>query len=115
MNDQTLNTIKSTTDASFDSDVLQASGLVLVDFWASWCQPCKQLLPKLQSVAEEFSEKMKVTKLNIEDNQAMTIRYKISKLPTLILFKNGEVVDSMSGNPALSTVRNFVKKHVIDE
>jgi thioredoxin 1 len=93
------------------SDLLNGEIPVLVDFWASWCNPCRAIVPHLEKLQEDLQDKVKLVKINIEENQAITIRYKIQSLPTLILFKNGEVADQMVGNPGFSKLRDFVEKH----
>jgi thioredoxin 1 len=110
--DSMADTLSSTNDANFDSDVLQASTPVLVDFWATWCGPCKAMVPHLQKIQDDFPDKVKVVKLNIEENQAIPTRYKVLKLPTLLLFKDGQVVDQLVGNPGPRKLREFVEKSV---
>ena len=79
------------TDSSFEADVLKAEGPIPVDFWAEWCGPCKMIAPILDEIAEEFEGKLTITKLNIDQNPATAPKYGIRGIPTLLLFKNGEV------------------------
>ncbi len=88
--------IKITKD-NFDAEVLQAEGPVLVDFWASWCGPCKMLAPVLKDFAEEMAGAVKVGKVNVDDESELAARFKVMSIPTLILFKNGEVVKKSIG------------------
>lgn len=88
--------IKITKD-NFDAEVLQAEGPVLVDFWASWCGPCKMLAPVLKDFAEEMAGAVKVGKVNVDDEPELASRFKVMSIPTLILFKNGEVVKKSIG------------------
>ena len=83
--------MKHVTDASFETDVLKASGAVLVDFWAEWCGPCKQLAPALDDLAKEMGDKITVTKINIDENPATPGKYGVRGIPTLIIFKDGQV------------------------
>jgi thioredoxin 1 len=103
-------TLSSTTDANFDSDVLASSTPVVVDFWATWCQPCKAMVPHLQKIQDDFSGRVKIVKLNVEENQAVATRYKVLKLPTLLKFQSGQVVDQIVGNPGPRKLREFVEK-----
>ncbi|STW32395.1 thioredoxin [Klebsiella michiganensis] len=92
------------TDDSFDTDVLKADGLTLVDFWAEWCGPCKMIAPILDEIAEEYQGKLTIAKLNIDQNPGTAPKYGIRGIPTLLLFKNGEVaatkVGALSQRPA---------------
>jgi thioredoxin 1 len=84
-------TIKHVTDSSFEADVIKASAPVLVDFWAEWCGPCKMIAPMLNEIAGEYQGKVTVAKLNIDENPKTPLRYNVRGIPTLILFKNGQV------------------------
>ena len=84
-------------DATFESEVLQASGPVLVDFWAPWCGPCRQVAPVIEELAGENSGKAKVVKVNIDDAGQAPQKYGVSSIPTIVLFKNGEEVDRFVG------------------
>ncbi|CAL9915783.1 Thioredoxin 1 [Candidatus Liberibacter solanacearum] len=84
------------TDAdNFDLEVLKCSNPVVVDFWASWCRPCVALSPIIDDLADELSDKVKIVKVDIEKNSSISIRYKIVSIPTLILFKDGQMIDKM--------------------
>jgi len=85
------------TDASFESDVLKAPGPVLVDFWAEWCGPCKQIAPALEDLATEYGEKVTVAKLNIDENPKAPGQYGVRGIPTLMLFKDGKVAATKIG------------------
>lgn len=101
------------TDDTFKSDVLQADTPVLVDFWAVWCGPCRAISPHLQAVAEDLGGKVRVAKLNIDENQQTPLAYQIRSIPTLLLFKDGQVVDQMTGNPGSpAKLAAFVGRHV---
>jgi len=84
-------TIKHVTDASFEDDVLKSGQPVLLDFWAEWCGPCKMIAPMLDEVAEELKGKVTIAKINIDDNPRTPQRFNVRGIPTLILFKNGQV------------------------
>lgn len=85
------------TDATFDAEVLQADGPVLVDFWAEWCVPCKRMAPILEELAAEHGDKLKVVKLDTDANTATAARYGITSIPTLNVYSGGEVVKSITG------------------
>ncbi len=90
-------TTKAVSDDSFQSDVLEAQGVILVDFWAEWCGPCKQIAPALDEIAKERDGKLTVAKVNIDENPSTPAKYGVRGIPTLMLFKDGEPVSSKIG------------------
>ena len=89
--------VKEFTDGNFDAEVLKSPTPVLVDFWAEWCMPCRMLTPTIESVAEEFAGKVKVGKVDTDSNRNISMKYGISAIPTVILFKGGEVKKKFVG------------------
>jgi thioredoxin 1 len=104
--------IHHVTDDSFDPEVLQSATPVLVDYWAEWCGPCKMIAPILDEVAREYSGRLKVAKLNIDDNQATPPKYGIRGIPTLMLFKNGSVEATKVGALSKSQLTAFIDSHI---
>jgi thioredoxin 1 len=88
---------KAVTDATFEAEVLQANKPVVVDYWAEWCGPCRQVAPVLEEIATEYGDKIDVVKLNVDDNPAIAQRYGIMNIPTLSVFQNGEKVKEIVG------------------
>jgi len=88
---------QTTSDATFANDVLDAKGPVLVDFWADWCGPCKMIAPTLEQLGQEIGGKASIRKLDIEANAEVTARYNIRSIPALMIFKDGEVVETLVG------------------
>ena len=97
-------------DAIFDSEVLKSESPVLVDFWAPWCGPCRILAPVVEEIANSYTGRIKVGKLNVDDNQETTMQYSIRSIPTLILFKNGKALDQIIGAVPKSEIEKMVKK-----
>lgn len=105
--------IASISDDSFKDDVLRSEVPVVVDFWASWCQPCLRLAPLLEKVAAEYAGKVKFVKINVEDNQATAAKYGVRGIPTLILIKDGNVLATkVGGVTATSELSAFIDSHV---
>jgi thioredoxin 1 len=99
---------KQVTDDSFDSDVISATKPVLVDFWAEWCGPCKQIAPALDELNEEFGDQLMVAKVNIDENPETPSKYGVRGIPTLILFKNGEVASTKVGALPKSKLKEWI-------
>jgi thioredoxin 1 len=99
-------------DKAFDTDVLQAEVPVLVDFWAEWCGPCRQMTPTIDLLATEYSGKVKIGKLNVDDNGQTAMRYNVRSIPTLLLFKNGQVVEQRVGAMGKADLQKVLDAHV---
>ena len=100
-------------DQNFDSDVLKAETPVLVDFWAIWCGPCKAIAPIVEEIANDFSGKVKVGKMDVDSNNQVAMRYGIRSIPTLLLFNNGEVVDQVIGNVGKDSIERMISKALV--
>jgi len=100
------------TDATFQTDVLQSSLPVLVDFWAEWCVPCKAIAPIVRDIAQQYDGKLKVGKLDAEANTNTTMRFQVMSLPTLILFKNGTAVERITGRTSKDKLIAKLKPHL---
>ncbi len=100
------------TDATFDAEVLQSGTPVLLDYWAEWCGPCKQIAPILEDVSKEYSGKLKVAKLNIDENQETPAKYGIRGIPTLMLFKNGNIEATKVGALTKSQLTAFIDSNL---
>jgi thioredoxin 1 len=103
-----MSSISHVTDASFEQEVLKAPGPVLVDFWAEWCGPCKMIGPVLEEIAGEYAGKLRVAKLNIDENPQTPPKYGIRGIPTLMLFKNGQVEATKVGAVSKSQLAAFI-------
>lgn len=100
--------VHNVSDSSFDADILQSDMPVLVDFWAEWCGPCKAIAPIIEEVAEKYSGKLKVAKVNIDDNPESPAKYGVRGIPTLLLFKNGNVEATKVGALSMSQLTAFI-------
>ncbi|RRJ82968.1 thioredoxin TrxA [Aestuariirhabdus litorea] len=104
--------IVNVSDASFDDEVLKAEGPVLVDYWAEWCGPCKMIAPVLDEVAKEYEGKLKVCKINIDENEATAPKYGVRGIPTLMLFKAGNVEATKVGALSKSQLTAFLDSNI---
>lgn len=100
-------------EQNFEEEVLASDGVVLVDFWAPWCGPCKMMGPVLEEVAKEFEGKIKVRKVNVDDNPNIAGKYEILSIPALKFFKNGEVIDEMIGLQPKEILMDKIKRIII--
>mgnify|MGYP001351098418 FL=1 len=100
------------TDAEFENQVIKSEKPILVDYWAEWCGPCKMIAPVLEEVASELSDKILIGKLNVDENSETPPKYGIRGIPTLMLFKNGEVVGTQVGAVSKSDLINFIENNI---
>ena len=98
------------TDDNFEGEVLKSDKPVLIDFWAPWCGPCKAIGPVVEELAEKFKDSVKIMKLNVDENQKTAVNYGVRSIPTLILFKEGKVLDTLIGLVPKERLEDFVKK-----
>lgn len=100
--------VHAVTSAEFEREVLQADGLVLVDFWAAWCPPCRRLAPTLEALAADYQGRVAVAKVDVDENPELAQRYGVQSIPTLILFRGGRAVDKRLGALPGNDLREFV-------
>jgi thioredoxin 1 len=104
--------VQTFTDGNFEETVLKAGAPVLVDFWAEWCGPCKRLAPTVDALANEYAGKVTVGKLNVDENPTVSFKYQVRGIPTLLLFKAGQVVESMVGLASKVDLKKAFDKHL---
>jgi thioredoxin 1 len=104
--------IVTVSDAEFESSILQGDKPALIDFWAEWCQPCKMLAPTVEEIAGEYEGKVLVGKLNVDDNPATATKYGIRGIPTLLLFKGGQVVQQLVGVKSKAEIKKVIDENI---
>ena len=104
--------IVNVTDSSFEQEVLKSEVPVLVDFWAEWCGPCRMVSPTVEAIAKDYSGKIRVAKVNVDENSQTPNRYGIRGIPALLLFKDGEVKEQLVGNLPRDNIEKAIQKHV---
>jgi thioredoxin 1 len=104
--------VQTFTDSNFDESVLKSGAPVLVDFWAEWCVPCKRLGPTVDALATEYAGKLTIGKLNVDENPNVSFKYQVRSIPTLLLFKGGQVVESLVGLAQKDHLKQVIDKHV---
>lgn len=102
------NNIKVVTDATFEQEVLRNDKPVLVDFWATWCGPCRMVAPVVEQIASEYSEKLQVAKLDVDQNPDVAMKYGIMSIPTLMIFRDGKIAQRMVGYMPKETMKKYV-------
>jgi thioredoxin 1 len=104
--------VLNVNDANFDEEVLKAAVPVLVDFWAAWCVPCRMIAPTVESIAESHKDKLKVAKMNVDENMKTPAKYGIRGIPTLLLFKGGDLKESIVGVQPKDKIVDLITKHL---
>ena len=107
-----MSNLTSISDSNFENEVLQSSTPVLVDYWAEWCGPCKQLIPILEELAPNYEGKVKIVKLNIESSNSTAAKFGVRAIPTMMLFKNGKVVATKVGAHSKAKIAEFIDSHL---
>ena len=100
------------TDTAFSQDVLGGTGLALVDFWAEWCGPCRMLGPTVEALADEYAGKLRVYKMNVDENPETPGQFHIRGIPTMLFLKNGQMVDQLVGNHPKDSIKEVVERHI---
>jgi thioredoxin 1 len=104
--------IVEATDATFESEVLKHPGVAIIDFWAAWCGPCRMLAPTIDSLATEFAGKVKVVKMDVDANPKTPTQFHVRGIPTVLFFKNGQLVDQLVGNQSKDAFSSALNRHL---
>ncbi len=105
-----MSSVKVLNTDTFDSHV--KSGVTVIDFWAPWCGPCKMLAPVIEQISDEYGGRLQICKVNVDDNQNLAARYGIMSIPSVLVFKDGEVVDKMVGSRPKSQIKEMIDKYI---
>lgn len=100
------------TDQNFKAEILDSEKVALVDFWATWCGPCMMLGPVIEELADDYEGRAVIAKLNVDENSAITVQYGIRSIPSLLIFKNGQIVDQMVGSMPKNTIAKKLDEHI---
>lgn len=100
------------TDGNFEAEAITKGGVSVVDFWAEWCGPCRMITPIIEQLAGEYGDKVKVGKLNVDENSAVSERYAIRSIPTILIFKDGEIVDRHVGTTTKAALQQKIEQHL---
>lgn len=104
--------VKEINDVNFESEVINSSKPVIVDFWASWCGPCKMLSPVIDEISDELSEKAKFVKVNVDNNPVASSQFRIASIPTVMVFKDGKIVETLVGFRPKQAIKSALEKHI---
>jgi len=110
-----MSDVMEVTDSSFQEEVIESTQPVLVDFWASWCAPCRMLAPTIDAVANDFTGRAKIVKLNVDDNSETSAKYNIKGIPTLLLFKDGVIKDQIVGATSKDNIARMIEAQMSGE
>jgi len=104
--------VLNVTDANFENEVLKSALPVLIDFWAEWCMPCRMIAPTVENIAQTYPDKLKVTKMNVDENMKTPSKYGVRGIPTLLLFKGGELKETIVGAQPRDKIVEIISKHL---
>jgi len=104
--------VQAVSDDTFDAEVLKSATPVLIDFWAPWCGPCRAIAPIVEELAAEYKDKIKIGKMDVDSNSATPMRYKVTGIPTLLVFKGGQVVEQLVGYRPKDAIAQALNKHI---
>ncbi|WP_439572400.1 thioredoxin [Phreatobacter sp.] len=106
-----MGAVSATTDATFEADVINSAAPVVVDFWAPWCGPCRTIAPALDAISAEMGDKVKIVKVNVDENPKIASNYGIMSIPTLMIFKDGQLVDRKTGAAPQAALKQWISGH----
>ncbi len=110
--DRLAEAISAVSDDTFEEEVIKSELPVLVDFWAAWCAPCQMIAPAVEKIAQDYNGRLKVVKLNVDENMKATVKYSVRSIPTLLLFKQGEIKETVVGALPQDKIISIISKHI---